>query len=266
MKPHILYALALGSVISTTALAHDTWILPSTTTLSGDTPWITFDAAVGNDMFYFNHKALPLDGLTITSPSGQKVDPVNRFKGELRSGFDLQLNETGTYQISLTRSGVSAQWLEEGKPRRWFGDAAELASHVPPHATDLQLQQRSSRIETFVTKGKPSTWQPGVQGLALQAKTHPNDLVSGEAAHFVMLLDGKPLAEARVEIVPEGQRYRDTVNTITATTDTHGMFTVRWPSAGRYWLHADHRGPAAHSAAPATERMTSYSATLEVLP
>ena len=58
------------------AQAHRSFLVPSSTVLSHTSnQWASVDAARGNDLFFFNHNALPLDGLLITTPRGAKVDP-----------------------------------------------------------------------------------------------------------------------------------------------------------------------------------------------
>lgn len=258
--------LALSLLVSAPALAHDTWILPSATVFSGEQPWVTFDAAVGNDKFYFNHRPLALNSLVITAPSGKTVKPANLFSGELRSGFDLQLQETGTYRIALVRDGLSAQWIENGKPKRWFGSAQEFKQNVPANAQKLKVQERASRVETFVTKGEPTVLSAVDKGISLVANTHPNDLFKGETGTFTVLMDGKPLANTDVEIVLEGSRYRDSINEIKVLTDATGTFSVTWPAPGRYWVHTEGKASPALANSPAGERIASYAATLEVLP
>ena len=51
------------------AQAHDLWFKPSSTVLS-KSDWVTVDAAVSNDIFFFNHRPLAVDKLTITAPDG----------------------------------------------------------------------------------------------------------------------------------------------------------------------------------------------------
>ncbi len=97
------------------------------------------------------------------------------------------------------------------------------------------------------------------------AKTHPNDLFAGEAANFAFLIDGKPAADLKVTVIPEGIRYRDTLNEMTLTTDKDGVFSITWPQAGMYWLEAVNSKPLKSTQSPATQKRDSYSATLEVL-
>jgi hypothetical protein len=164
------------------------------------------------------------------------------------------------------RDGVAAQWKEDGKTKRWFGPAADYAKNVPQAAAELKAQERASRVETFVTKGKPSALADVTRGISLKPITHPNDLFAGERAEFIMTIDGKPAKLTPVEIVPEGSRYRDQLKSINLKTDDEGRILVTWPQAGRYWLAMDVSIPLTASATGATTRVLSYSATLEVLP
>ena len=53
-----LFTLTLALLLPLAAQAHRVWILPDATLLSGDAPWVTFDAAVSNDIFYTDHHPL----------------------------------------------------------------------------------------------------------------------------------------------------------------------------------------------------------------
>ena len=46
-------AVSLSVALPMAAHAHRAWMLPSATVLSGNEPWVTVDAAVSNDLFYF---------------------------------------------------------------------------------------------------------------------------------------------------------------------------------------------------------------------
>jgi hypothetical protein len=257
--------LAMSLLVPACAMAHDAWILPSATVLSGDEAWITVDAAVGNDKFYFNHRALPLTGLDIQGPDGKEVKAENPYSGHLRSAFDLRLDADGTYRIAIVRKGVSAQWKEDGVAKRWFGAAADAAAHIPAQAVDLKVQERNSRVETFATKGKPTTPAAVQEGIALTADGHPNDLFAGETARFIVTIDGNAAASIPVQVVAEGSRYRDALETITLTTDDKGRFSISWPKPGRYWVSVASKDDKT-TVPRASGRSLSYSATLEVLP
>ena len=89
MKRSLAVAIALASAIPATALAHKAWLQPSQTVIAGTNPWITVDAAVSNDLFYFEHVPMRLDDLVITAPDGSTVKPENASTGKYRSEADL---------------------------------------------------------------------------------------------------------------------------------------------------------------------------------
>ncbi|MGB0133670.1 DUF4198 domain-containing protein [Dokdonella sp.] len=259
--------LAMAIALPFSAQAHKAWLLPSETVLSGEDPWITVDAAVSNDIFYFNHVPLRLNGLTITGPDGNSVQMENNASGKLRNTFDVHLAEPGTYRIAVVNAGLFASWDVDGKPKRWRGSLENFASEVPKDAKDLKVTQSAGRIETFVTAGRPNetALKSTGNGLEMLPVTHPNDLFAGETATFKLLLDGKPAPDLSIEIVPDGIRYRDKQNELSATSDKDGLFTVTWPDAGRYWLETQVEDDKT-SVSQATQRRVSYVATLEVLP
>ena len=84
------------------------------------------------------------------------------------------------------------------------------------------------------------------------------------ASDFVLLIDGEPAANAKVIVIPGAMRYRNEQNDIQVTTNDKGEFSITWPDAGMYWLSASYRDGKAKK--PATGRVGSYVATLEVLP
>ncbi|MGE8640391.1 MAG: DUF4198 domain-containing protein, partial [Achromobacter sp.] len=115
MKSAAKLAAALALCLPFASQAHDVWMVPSSTVLSGTDSWITVDAAVGNDKFYFNHAPLRLDGLTVIAPDGNAAEAENLNRGKLRSTFDLQLKQSGTYRVAVVNDGVFARWKEDGK-------------------------------------------------------------------------------------------------------------------------------------------------------
>src|SRR2546427_570503 len=72
-------SLAIACGAFQAAQAHNLWLLPSTTVLS-KAEWITVDAAVSNDLFFFNHVPLGLDNLVVSAPDGSAVAPQNAHR------------------------------------------------------------------------------------------------------------------------------------------------------------------------------------------
>jgi uncharacterized GH25 family protein len=267
MKRSLAVAIALATVIPATALAHKAWMMPSQTVIAGANPWITVDAAVSNDLFYFNHVPLRTEGLVITAPDGSKVEAQNLATGKYRTVFDVELKQQGTYRIATVNSGLSGSWEEDGKPKRWRGTPASFATEVPKDAKNLQVSQSIGRIETFVTNGSPNdtALRTTGEGLELVPVTHPNDLFAGEEASFRLLVDGKPAAGLEFEITRGGTRYRNAQEEIKVTTNAQGEFSVTWPAAGMYWLETSTQDTKT-SLPQAKQRRLTYVATLEVLP
>ena len=270
-----LSTLVLSTVLLSTSfmsLAHRAWIMPAATVLSAEKPWVTFDAAVSNDIFHADHAPFLLEGVDIMAPDGSQVDLQNSTVGKYRSTFDLELNAQGTYKVYTASSGIRARWVDaEGKRKSWpargqDADMSEFAKNVPQDAKDLIVSQSSRRIETFVTAGTPSTqvFKLTKQGLELLPITHPNDLYTAETAQFTLLIDGQPAVGAQVMVLAGGMRYRNAQDEISATTDKDGKFAITWPAAGMFWLNTSYEDNNAQ--APATQRQGSYTATFEVLP
>ena len=260
-------AVVLALALPVSAHAHKAWLLPSQTVLSAQDPWITVDAAVSNDLFYFNHVPLRLDNLLITAPDGSSVAPANAATGKFRSTFDVQLTQNGTWRIALFSNAIAAP-RGQG-PAAAAAPAATPATPGAPAAANPPREpvQAIRRNETFVTVGKPDdkALKPTGVGIELVPVTHPNDLFAGDKADFRFHIDGKPAAGHEIEIVPGGSRYRDRQNEIKLMTDKDGAFSVTWPEAGMYWIEAAATDDKA-TIAPATKRRMLYTATLEVLP
>src|SRR5262245_47392268 len=261
-----LAALIVASLAPLASHAHKSWLLPSTTVTTVD-QWVTVDAAVSNDLFYFNHVPLRLDALAITAPDGSKVVAENPSTGKYRSTFDVHLAQSGTYRLAALNEGLFASYDDHGTTKRWRGAPDRFAADVPADAKNLQVSQNQGRVETFVTAGKPSdrTLAPTNVGLELVPVTHPNDLYYGEAATFRFLLDGKPAAALPVTVVAGGTRYRDSQGELKFSTDEKGEVRITWPTPGMYWLEASLQDQRT-SFKQATQRRASYAATLEVLP
>lgn len=261
----LLLSLALASPLA--AQAHNFWLMPSQTVLSGDSDnWITVDAAVSNDLFYFNHVPLNIAGLTISAPDGQAVAAVNQHKGKLRSSFDVHLEKEGTYKLAVVNNGIFARYELDGETKRLRGSLADIET-LPAKAKKVEITESQSRVETFATVGAPSktALAPTGKGLELEAVTHPNDLYATEKADFRLLLDGKPAKNIKVVIIRGDTRYRDNLNEIELTTDKNGAFSVTWPDAGMYWLEASVADKNT-SVKKAKTRRAVYVATFEVLP
>jgi uncharacterized GH25 family protein len=268
MKRSLVLAAAIAALIPFTASAHKAWLQPSTTVLTGTDPWVTVDAAVSNNLFYFDHMPLRAESVSITAPDGSQVAPQNAHTGKLRSVFDIQLTQPGTWRVASVNAGLMANWTEDGKPKRWRGNAETFAREVDVSKPDLKVSETVGRNETFITNGNPSTGALALTGEGIELQVvdgHPNDLFAGETSTFKVFIDGAPASGLDFEITRGATRYRNAQEEITVTSDANGQISVRWPQAGMYWLETTSSDDKT-SVKQAASRRLSYVATLEVLP
>jgi len=268
-----LIALALaGAAFS--AQAHKPWLLPSSTLVDSKEPWVTFDAAISEDLFDIDHQPLKLDALTVIGPDGSAVPLQNAQTGRLRSTFDIKMDKPGTYKVQLVQQSVNASWKANGEVKRFRGTEEAFAKDVPANAEELKVSRTSSRLESFVSANKTddAVFKPTGKGLELVPVTHPNDMRAGEQATWRFLLDGKPAANQAFSLIPGGVRYRGTLGEIRQTTDAKGEITFTIPAAGMYLVSASWpviarpAQPTPGQAPQMPPRRVTYAATVEVLP
>lgn len=154
----------------------------------------------------------------------------------------------------------------QGRPNIDAAHTVASVDEIPTNATDLDLTEVSSRNEFFVTAGEPTaaTFRPTNKGLEFVPVTLPTDLVSNEPGKFRFLVDGKPVAGLKVEVIPGGRRYRQTDESQQLTTDATGTVTIKWPIAGFFWLSASTTDDKPSNPRVSKRRMR-YIATLEVV-
>lgn len=273
MKKQILglvATVAIAAMAAVPASAHRQWMMPSSTVLSGDDVWVAVDAAVSNDLFYFEHQPLRLDAVKAWAPDGTEVTIENKATGRYRSTFDVHLTQKGTYRIASVADMLMGSYDLNGKTERLprGTTTANLAERVPAGATNVRTAEANNRNEIFVTVGEPTTtlFKPTGKGIELVPVTHPNDLIAGEAATFQFLLDGKPAADLPVTVIPGGIRYRDQLGEMHLKTGADGKVEISWAEPGMYWLNVTTpQAGGEEGAPPPIARRASYVTTLEVL-
>jgi len=260
-------AMSALTCFSLAAQAHHAFLVPSSTVVSGDAPSILVDAGIATNVFEYDHMALQLDNLSITAPDGSPLLPENITHSRFRNSFELQLKQKGSYKLDVMNQILLATYKDQGESKRWRGTASAITKEIPTTATDLQVSERINHVETIVTNGKPGGKSMDIagKGLEIDFLSHPNDLVAGETARFRVLLDGKPMPNIAIEIIPGGKRYRQDSENQQVTTNSDGIVSIQWKNAGLYWLQVEVKDDL-HATPPATSRIASYSVTLEVLP
>ncbi|BFM13059.1 DUF4198 domain-containing protein [Simiduia litorea] len=262
---NVLVFLALCCAVSA-AHAHKRWLLPTDFSLS-DAEWISVDYTASNNVFYVD-KAMPLDDISVFSPSGKSEALVNPVQAKRRSSFELQIKDQGTYRI--TSGGkpmyfVAYTVLGSKEVKRARGPLDKLTRELPKDAKDVKYMASISRIETYVSLGQPTSAkldQPE-PGISLHIIDHPNALYADESAQFQFLMDGTPAKNLTVSVLPEGTRYRDQQAEKTYTTDADGKVSIAWQGAGRYLIEANVE--TASKDKKLAKVMYSYYLTLDVL-
>lgn len=270
VKALLLAGVLPALLVPLPAAAHRTFLLPSGTVIESKDPWVTVDAAVAENVFEFDTQPLKLDGLRITAPDGQPVAPANLQSGKLRAVFDVKLAQPGTYRIAVVNDNALVRYVLNGEKKAWRGLAGAMDKEVPAAASERQVFRTLTRLETFVSTGKPGgkALAPVGQGLEVVPLSSPADYHAGEAARFRVLFDGKPVAGLKLGAIPGNVRYRGVLKEVTAVSDAQGEVEIVWPFAEMYYLHAAY--PPAPVVAegqprpPLPERRWSYGATLEV--
>lgn len=264
--------VALAALAAVPASAHRQWMMPSSTVVSGDDVWVTVDAAVSNDLFYFEHQPMRLDAMKAWAPDGTEAAIENKSTGRYRSTFDVHLTQKGTWRIASVADMLMGSYDLNGKTERLprGTTTANLAERVPAGATNVKTAEANNRNEIFVTVGEPTTtlFKPVGKGIELVPVTHPNDLIAGETATFQFLFDGKPTAGLPVTVIHGGIRYRDQLGQMDLTTGADGKVEVTWAEPGMYWLNVTTpqvEGEEGEGASPPLARRASYVTTLEVL-
>jgi len=279
MKNHLktiqlisLFSIVTMSLLPSAASAHKRWVLPSLFSVS-EQQWVTFDATVSNNIFYPD-RAWPLDSIHVYTPDTSAGLVENKQEGHRRSTFDVNLNQTGTFRISLGGENYFARYPKvDPKPdERPFhairaGSLKELKSKIPADAKDVKMSLSNSRLESYVTVGAPSTevFKSSGSGIELIPTTHPNDLYQGEQATFKFTVDGKTVKDLSVLMVWEGTRYRNDEQAIELKTDETGSVQLDLTQTGRFLIEIEYAIDMPAEAEYASKSF-AYFGTFEVLP
>jgi len=256
LKTHFkILTCAAALLLSVNASAHERFILPSHTVLSGDKAQsVSFIASISNAIFHAdrplgnNDKGLDVPAL---APLFKQLSPViigpdgnsKAMSWQAFSRFsvaDAHIEASGTYRIALVQPNVAMTTFKkaDGNHGRFFANKGR----VPAGATNIVRRTTASRVETYVSFNEPNRAAliPTGQGLELSGNTHPNDLFVDETFEFQLTYQGKPLNKAiEVKVLKGATRHRNQRDEQLITTDKQGKFTLTVPQAGFYLLSAN---------------------------
>lgn len=207
--------------------------------------------------------AVKSEAWTVIGPDGQpaKFDTVQPFTQV--TILEAATKTPGTYRLSTgERLGrVGPQILVDGVWQPFAPDR-----EIPAGAQTRQ-SQTATVADVYVTRGAPTKAPVDAVIGALQLKpaTHPNDVYLDKGFAFHVLLNGKPVANQRVEIWREGGAYEEPAYRKELTSAADGSVKVTFDKPGVYliWTRLSADAPAG-----AATPMRSYttSLTLEVQP
>lgn len=252
----LLITALVVTFVSTSVIAHERFIVPSHTLLSGDKPQsITLTASISNAIFHPDRplgdsntgadvgdlkKLFNILEHTVINPNGD-INKGTKWQAFARmSVADVVLKDSGTYRIGLNQPDVHMTTFKkaDGTPWRLFGTSPEL----PKGATDIVRRTTSSRVETFVTLNSNSDLavKPTGNGVELAGETHPNDLFTNEPISFQLFFNGKPLTDnVNVKLIKSGTRHRNNRDEQKIEVSKEGKIDLHFTEAGFYFLGAE---------------------------
>lgn len=116
MIRNTLFFTVAALSLAAPAIAHNQWLLPSTTVLSDTQQSVTVDAGASTAPFEPNHNALNVDGVKVWAPDGSMGAIENAAKSKYRSTFDVRIDKPGTWRIGMENAGVSGSFKVDGQP------------------------------------------------------------------------------------------------------------------------------------------------------
>lgn len=245
-----------SSLFAAPALAHSPYLLPNGFTLSGQ-DHVTVEAAFSEHVFV-PAIAMPSDAWQVVGPDGKAL-PLQPVMLKDMAVLEVPTTADGTYRISSgERKGriakaalIDGEW-EFIDPRRT----------LPAGVTPVDMQS-VTKAEVYVSRRAPNqaALAPTGQGIEYRAITHPDAIRAGKPAEFQILFDGKPLANADVEVEQARAGEVENARLPLITSDAQGRFSITAPQPGLYFAMTRHRVAAAGSQ-PA--RSYTYALTYSV--
>lgn len=226
-------ALLCGGI----AHAHMPYLLPATFDI-GQRTHVAVQSAFGEDAFA-PEVAMRDAPFHVVAPAGTAgtLGPVAYLRD--LSMFEAELPAEGTYRISTgQRLGRKGKMVRTATGWAMRGEDGDLPKDAP--AVDVQS---TTLAEAYVTRGATTdaALKPVGTALEIQPVTHPNAITSGSRAAFVLLFDGKPLANTDVTLFRAAGAHDGRKVAGTVKTDAAGRFAFAVDQPDLYLLLARHR-------------------------
>lgn len=249
-------AIAIGG--STAAHAHMPYVLPTQFDL-GKGDHVTVQSGIAEELFV-PEVAMRDAPFHLVGPDGQErpIAPVTHLRD--LSIFEADVPVDGTWRVTTgQRAGRKGKMFRSGDAWVMRGEDGQQ----PADAEQVDVQSMTL-AEAYVTRGQPSdgALKPRGKGLEIQAVTHPSSITAGTDARFILLFDGKALADTDVTLYRSAGQYDGRKVSAQIKTGRDGRFTLKPEDAGTYLILVRHRG-AAPAGADTPFRSYTYTLTFD---
>ena len=255
-----VFALVVAGFGAAPALAHSPYLLPNGFALEGQ-DHVTVEAAFSEHVFV-PAIAMQSDLFHVVGPDGQST-PVKPVMLRDLAVLEVPTPAQGTYRISSgDRQGRVAKAALIDGTWEFIDPRRPLPAGVVP--VDMQSV---TKAEAYVTRGAPTqaALAPTGKGIEYRAITHPDAIKAGKPAEFQLLFDGKPLANADVEVEEARAGDVENVRLPLITSDAQGRFTITAPRPGLYFAMTRHRvAPSGAGAGAEPARSYTYALSYSV--
>lgn len=186
--------------------------------------------------------AMNVPVFTMIKPNGQTegIYPVGLTKAAVYLAPEIEAD--GTYHFTTgVRVGPLYNAIETSDKKLYFAEDMRKYKGKP-----VTMQYYSS-AETYVSKGTPNYIKTTTgKGVEIVPMTSPNELFLSGDLNLKVLLDGKPVPNARVVVVYDNEHYRfhrqgdlydvENIRKSNIYADKDGMFTFKPTQAGLVML------------------------------
>lgn len=227
--------VGLGMCSAHTAWAHDFWVEPAAFVMNEPT---AVRLKVGSKKDVKTVARMPdriirLEGLTADGAlpivGRDNADPVGVLTPNGEADVILVYESNYSY-IELEPEAFERYLAHEGL------QAISKRRLATGQSKKAGLESYARNCKALVTVGKPDGAWKRVLGLPLEFVPVADPRRAKEELQFTLLFHGKPLAGARVDLMPLDDLEKETA----ATTDAKGLVRFSAPSAGQYMVATTH--------------------------
>ncbi len=249
-------ALAL-TLLATPALAHTAYLLPNQFSANQEVN-ITVQSSFA-EHFFRPELAVDSDDWHVLLPDGTRAPFANVAKLKQLVVLESEIKQEGTYRFTtgVRRGRTGKLALVNGKWEPVRGEA--------PAGAQVRTTQTETVSDVYVTKKGPTRApvDARIGRLVLHPENHPSDVALGRKFDLEVLFDGRPLANAKLEIDRGGADYDGAAGHRQVTAGPDGRVSLTFDKAGAYALMVRHRADAPAGSAT-DERSYTTALTFEV--